>query len=242
MMTKPIVPDATSDLSKKDQVRDMFNDIAGKYDFLNRFLSLGIDISWRKKAIKSLKPYAPKQILDVATGTADLAIEALKLNPDKVTGVDIADGMLEVGRKKLKTAGIDKIELICADSEQLPFQNHSFDAATVAFGVRNFENLEKGLTEMRRVMKSGAPIAVLEFSKPSVFPVKQMFQFYFKVILPVTGKLFSKHNSAYSYLPESVQHFPEGEKFEEIMKNCGYTNVSSVRLTFGICTLYKGLA
>lgn len=242
IMTKQIVPDTASALSKKEQVRDMFNDISGKYDFLNRFLSLGIDISWRKKAINSLKPYHPKQILDVATGTADLALEALRLNPDKITGVDIADGMLEVGRKKIKAAGIHKIELICADSEQLPFENETFDAATVAFGVRNFENLEKGLKEMHRVLRKAAPIAILEFSKPSVFPVKQLFQFYFKVILPVTGKLFSKHNNAYSYLPESVQHFPEGSDFEEIMKHCGYQNVSSSRLSFGICTLYIGIA
>lgn len=241
-MTKQIVPDAASALSKKEQVRDMFNHIAGKYDFLNRFLSLGIDISWRKKAIKSLKPFQPKNILDVATGTADLAMEALSLNPDKIVGVDIADGMLEVGRKKLKAAGIQKIELICADSEQLPFESESFDAATVAFGVRNFENLEKGLREMHRVLRKGAPIAILEFSKPSVFPVKQLFQFYFKVILPVMGKIFSKHRSAYSYLPESVQHFPEGRDFEEIMKLCGYEKVNSSRLSFGICTLYKGIA
>lgn len=241
-MAVQVVPDPSSSLGKKEQVRDMFDDISGKYDFLNRFLSLGIDRNWRKKAIDSLKSYKPKRILDVATGTADLAIEAMRLNPEKVTGVDISSGMLEVGKKKLKTRNIDKIELLVADSEHLPFEDASYDAATVAFGVRNFEHLNAGLIEMRRVLKPGSPLAVLEFSKPTVFPVKQLFQFYFKFILPLTGKLFSKHQSAYSYLPESVKHFPEGADFERVLSDCGYKNIHSNRLTFGICTLYTALA
>ncbi len=220
----------------------MFDDISGKYDFLNRFLSLGIDRSWRKKAIDSLKAHEPKKILDVATGTADLAIEALRLNPERVTGVDISSGMLDVGRKKLQHRNIERIDLLVADSEHLPFEDQSYDAATVAFGVRNFENLNAGLMEMRRVLKPGSPLAVLEFSKPSVFPVKQLFQLYFKFILPVTGKIFSKHQSAYSYLPESVKHFPEGKDFERVLAECGYQNIQSKRLTFGICTLYTALA
>ena len=239
--SKTVVPDAQSELGKKEQVKQMFDNISFRYDFLNRFLSLGIDILWRKKAIKSLKPFNPKIILDVATGTGDLAIEALKLNPDKVIGVDISEGMLEMGRKKLAALKEKRIELQTGDSESLNFDDNTFDAATVAFGVRNFENLSKGLTDMLRVLKSGAPIAILEFSKPSVFPVKQVFQFYFKVILPFTGKFFSKDQRAYTYLPESVQHFPEGKAFVDIMVSCGYKNVSSHRLSFGICTLYTAV-
>ncbi len=238
---KVVVPDEKSALGKKEQVKQMFDNISYRYDFLNRFLSLGIDILWRKKAINSLKPFQPKLILDVATGTADLAIEALKLNPEKIIGVDISEGMLQMGREKLKALKENRIELQTGDSENLKFNDKTFDAATVAFGVRNFENLNKGLSDMHRVLKTGAPIAILEFSKPSVFPVKQVFQFYFKVILPFTGKFFSKDQRAYTYLPESVQHFPEGKAFEDIMRNCGYKNVTSHRLSFGICTLYTAV-
>lgn len=238
---KMVMPDEKSDVGKKEQVKQMFDNISFRYDFLNRFLSLGIDILWRKRTIKSLKPFNPKLILDVATGTGDLAIEALKLNPDKIIGVDISEGMLAMGRKKLAALKENRIKLQTGDSENLSFGDDTFDAATVAFGVRNFENLNKGLSDMRRVLKPGAPIAILEFSKPSIFPVKQVFQFYFKVILPFTGKFFSKDQRAYTYLPESVQHFPEGKAFEDIMENCGYKNVSSHRLSFGICTLYTAV-
>lgn len=234
-----VVPDAGSNLSKKEQVADMFNNIAGKYDFLNHFLSLGIDKGWRKKAIAEIAKVQPKNILDVATGTGDLAIAAAKLNPDKITGIDIAAQMLDVGRQKLKEKGLDElITMHVGDSEALPFADNSFDAITCAYGVRNFEHLEAGLKEMCRVLRPSGKLAILEFSHPKKFPVKQGYQFYFKYILPTLGKLVSKHSTAYSYLPESVMAFPEGQRFCEILTECGFKESKARPLTFGITTLY----
>jgi demethylmenaquinone methyltransferase/2-methoxy-6-polyprenyl-1,4-benzoquinol methylase len=234
-----VVPDAGSKLSKKEQVADMFNNIAGKYDFLNHFLSLGIDKGWRKKAIAEIAKVQPKTILDVATGTGDLAIEASKLNPEKIIGIDIAAQMLDVGRQKLKEKGLDElITMQVGDSEALPFADNSFDAITCAYGVRNFEHLEAGLKEMCRVLRPGGKLAILEFSHPKKFPVKQGYQFYFKYILPTLGKLVSKHSTAYSYLPESVMAFPEGQRFCEILAECGFKEPKARPLTFGITTLY----
>lgn len=234
-----VLPDMGSKISKKEQVADMFNDIAGKYDFLNHFLSMGIDKGWRKKAIAAISEVSPQYILDVATGTGDLAIAAAKLNPKKITGVDIAVQMLDVGRTKLKDRHLDQlITLQTGDSENLPFADNSFDAITCAFGVRNFEHLEAGLKEMQRVLRPGGRIAILEFSHPRKFPVKQGYRFYFKYILPVLGRIVSKHSRAYTYLPESVMAFPEGEKFVSILMLCGFKNAYARPLTFGICTLY----
>lgn len=220
----------------------MFNSIASRYDFLNRSLSLGIDRGWRRKAIRSLQDIEPKYILDVATGTADLAIEALKLNPVKVTGVDISALMLKVGQEKIKAKNLTgKIELVKGDSEHLLFDDNSFDAITVAFGVRNFEHLQKGIDEMYRVLRPGGKIAVLEFSKPKSFPFKQIYNFYFSTILPTWGGLISKNKSAYTYLPESVQHFPEGNEFIAYLNRAGFKEAKSNTLTFGICSLYTAI-
>ncbi len=228
--------------SKREQVEQMFDSIAPKYDFLNRFLSMGIDQIWRKKAINSLKEVNPKQILDVATGTADLAIAALKLNPDHVTGIDISNQMLQVGRDKISNKALNgKITLQQADSANLPFEDNKFDAITVAFGVRNFEFLQQGINQMYRVTRKGGKLAVLEFSKPKSFPFKQLYNFYFKYILPGWGGLISKSKTAYTYLPESVEHFPEGENFAAYLKNAGYNNIKIQPLTFGICTLYTAI-
>ena len=234
MTQKPITE------GKKVRVEAMFNDIAPKYDFLNHFLSMGIDIQWRKKVKKLIAPLQPKSILDVATGTADLAIELSKLNPEKIVGVDIASKMLEIGKEKVKARKLDNvIELQLGDSENLAFQNNSFDAVTVAFGVRNFENLQKGLSEMHRVLKPGGITAILEFSKPKTFPFKQVYNFYFSYILPGFGKLVSKSKEAYTYLPESVGLFPEDTAFIKELKNAGFVDISQKRLTMGIATLYK---
>jgi demethylmenaquinone methyltransferase/2-methoxy-6-polyprenyl-1,4-benzoquinol methylase len=234
-----VVPYKNDVAAKKVQVAKMFDAISGNYDFLNHFLSLGIDIRWRKKAIALLVNARPKFILDVATGTGDFAIEALRLSPEKVIGVDISEGMLEIGKKKMKANGHESvIELMTADSENLPFQENKFDAVIVAFGVRNFENLEKGLAEMLRVMKPNGRVVVLEFSKPRVFPMKQLYSFYFRYVLPKIGKIFSSDSSAYSYLPESVQVFPDGEDFLSILSKLGYKNATCQTLTFGISSLY----
>ncbi len=226
--------------SKKEQVATMFNNISKKYDFLNHFLSCGIDILWRKKAIRLLQPSAPKEILDIATGTGDFAIAALKLNPNKVTGIDISEGMLNVGREKIKSKGLtNKIELLLGDSENLPFEDNKFDAYTAGFGVRNFENLEKGLAEMYRVLKPNGTAVILEFSKPKTFPIKQIYTFYFNKVLPGIGKLVSKDNSAYTYLPESVDAFPDGQDFINILTKLGYHNATAIPLLFGIASIYK---
>lgn len=234
-----VVPYKEESASKKEQVARMFDNISHRYDFLNHFLSLGIDKAWRRKAIRILKPIQPKQLLDVATGTGDFAIQALKLNPEKITGIDISAGMLEVGRKKIKDRGVASvIEMVQADSENLPFLENKFDAVTVAFGVRNFENLKLGLREILRVMKPGALLVVLEFSRPRRFPFKQMYNFYFKAILPKLGNWISRDKAAYTYLPESVDAFPDGEDFLNVLKEVGYKNVSCKPLTFGISSIY----
>jgi len=237
-----VLPYKNKETGKKQQVADMFDNISHKYDFLNHFLSLGIDIRWRKKAIKLLKEIQPKQILDIATGTGDFAIEALKLNPDHITGVDISEGMLNVGREKLKKRKLDnKITLTSGDSENLPFEDNKFDAIIVAFGVRNFENLEKGLSEMFRVLRPGGKVVVLEFSKPKHFPFKQLYNFYFKNILPTLGKTISKDNAAYTYLPESVKSFPDGKDFTSILDKLGFNSTKCKPLTFGISSIYTGI-
>jgi demethylmenaquinone methyltransferase / 2-methoxy-6-polyprenyl-1,4-benzoquinol methylase len=224
---------------KKKQIIQMFNSISKKYDFLNHFLSIGIDRYWRKRAISMLKPFEPKLILDVATGTGDLAISALRIKPDKIIGIDISEGMLEIGIKKISNKNLDKIiELMPGDSENLNFPENEFDAVMVAFGVRNFENLQKGLCEIRRVLKPGSPFVILEFSKPAKFPFKQVYNFYFKRILPGIGKLFSKDKSAYKYLPESVLKFPEGKYFLEELQTAGFQSTSAKRLTFGVASIY----
>ena len=225
----------------------MFNNIAANYDFLNHFLSLGIDILWRRKAIRVLKKYFSEKnitgarILDIATGTGDFAMEAIKLNPEKITGVDISEKMLEAGKEKIKKLSIEnKIELLYADSENLPFNDNSFDGITAGFGVRNFENLEKGLSEMHRVLRDKGIAVILEFSKPEKFPIKQLYNFYFKNILPLAGKIISKDHRAYTYLPESVSAFPDGKVFLEIMKKTGFGNLKQIPLSFGIASLYIG--
>lgn len=227
---------------KKEQVSSMFNNIAKYYDFLNRFLSLGIDTIWRKKAVQLLKEDNPKIVLDVATGTADLALEVHRtLQPDKIIGVDISTEMLSVGRKKIAKKELsDIITLETGDSENLRFESNTFDAITVAFGVRNYENLEKGLAEMQRVLKPGGKLVVLEFSKPTIFPFKQLFNFYFKNILPLIGRFTSKDPKAYQYLYESVQAFPDGKKFEAVLEKTNFHSTKSIPLTLGICSIYIG--
>jgi demethylmenaquinone methyltransferase / 2-methoxy-6-polyprenyl-1,4-benzoquinol methylase len=239
---QPLKPYGKEGVSKKEEVALMFDNISGKYDLLNHVLSLGIDKGWRNKAIALLKNDAPKQLLDVATGTGDFAISALKIKPVKITGVDISEGMLEVGRKKIASKGLTtQIELFYGDSENLPFLDNTFDAATVAFGVRNFENLDNGLLDIYRVLKSGGKLVILEFSKPTAFPVKQLYKLYFNFILPTVGKLISGDNSAYTYLPESVNLFPDGEQFLERMNKAGFRKLTQKRLTFGIASIYTGV-
>lgn len=223
---------------KKEQVAEMFNNIAFRYDFLNSLLSLGIHKGWRKKAVRILKSKQPQVILDVATGTGDFAIEALQTNAKKIIGVDISEGMLNVGREKIKKLNLtDKIELQVADAEHLPFTDNYFDAITVAFGVRNFENLESGLKDMLRVLKPGGDLVIIEFSKPKGF-FSYLYKIYFKHITPAIGKLFSKDHRAYSYLPESVEAFPYGENLCNILRQCGYAHVSYQILTFGVASIY----
>ncbi|KAA5549531.1 bifunctional demethylmenaquinone methyltransferase/2-methoxy-6-polyprenyl-1,4-benzoquinol methylase UbiE [Adhaeribacter rhizoryzae] len=237
-----VVPYKNDQTGKKSQVAQMFNSIAGKYDFLNHFLSAGIDIYWRKQAVKIMGQNQPTLLLDIATGTGDFAIEALSLNPQKIVGIDISEGMLAVGQEKIKKKSLtDKIELQLGDSENLAFADNTFDGTMAAFGVRNFENLHKGLSEMYRVLKPGGRIVVLEFSKPRSFPFKQVYNFYFKNILPVFGKIISKDQAAYTYLPESVQAFPDGQEFINILKQVGFKNTQWHSLTFGISSIYTGL-
>lgn len=229
-----------ADGSKKEQVQQMFDNIAHKYDFLNRFLSLGIDVGWRKKAIKMLAEHEPKKILDVATGTADFALATLPLQPKEVIGVDISEGMLDVGRKKITDQGITNVKLEYGDSEQLRFEDNQFDAVIVAFGVRNFENLDQGLAEINRVLRPGGVAMILEFSKPTgLFGL--IFSIYNKTLLPLWGKLFSGDSAAYTYLPESVAAFPEGDEFKQIMRSLSYRKVNDRRLTFGVCSIYTGI-
>ena len=238
-----IVPDTASNLSKKAQVAEMFNNIAGRYDFLNHFLSMGIDKGWRKKAIAEVATVKPDAILDVATGTGDMAIAAARtIKPKRITGVDIADQMLAVGRTKITAENLQQIiTMHTGDSESMPFANGEYDAVMCAYGVRNFEHLEAGLTEMCRVLRTGGKVVILEFSHPSRFPVKQFYRFYFRYILPLLGKLVSKHSRAYTYLPESVMAFPEGKTFCEILTRCGFKEAKARPLTFGITTLYTAI-
>jgi len=242
MTQKVVKPYNQTDKSKKEEVADMFNNISKKYDFLNHFLSMGIDKLWRKKAVKILGKNNPKIILDIATGTGDFAVEALKLNPKKIIGIDISEGMLNIGKEKMKKKKVDDIiDLQLGDSENLKFEDNYFDGYTVGFGVRNFENLEKGLSEMLRVLKPNGTAVILEFSKPKKFPVKQSFYVYSKYILPTIGKIVSKDNRAYTYLPESINAFPEGQNFIDIMTKVGYKNVQSKLVSGGIATIYYGV-
>ncbi len=237
-----ITPFKESTLEKKDQVANMFNDIAFRYDFLNRFLSAGIDVGWRKKAIAELKSIHPKKILDVATGTADVALlSASMLKPDQIIGIDISDGMLDLGRKKITEKKLDHlISLYNGDSEYIRYVDNYFDAITVAFGARNFQHLDKGLCEMYRVLKPGGKLVVLEFSKPTAFGMKQLYRFYMNIITPTIGKLFAKNKDAYQYLNDSVQAFAEGQSFLNILHEAGFTQPYLKKLSFGICTIYCG--
>ncbi|RYM35025.1 bifunctional demethylmenaquinone methyltransferase/2-methoxy-6-polyprenyl-1,4-benzoquinol methylase UbiE [Brumimicrobium glaciale] len=239
---KVVKPYNKVDKSKKEEVAEMFDNISAKYDFLNHFMSLGIDHLWRKRAINMLKASKPKKIIDLATGTGDFALAALKLNPEKVVGVDISNGMLEKGREKMKKRGKeDIISMVYGDSEDLPFADNEFDALTVGFGVRNYENLEKGLAEMLRVINVGGTAVILEFSKPKKFPIKQFFGFYSKYVIPTLGKTISKDSSAYEYLPESVAAFPEGQDFLDILNKVGYKNTTARLVSGGIATIYTGV-
>lgn len=236
-----VVPYKDSALSKKEQVAGMFDRIAFRYDFINRFLSAGIDVYWRKRAIRELKQVRPKSVLDVATGTGDVAILTYRqLKCEKITGIDISAGMLELGRKKVSKLLLDDyIRLQQGDSESLHFENDSFDAVTVAFGVRNFEHLHTGLQEMLRVLRPGGKLVVLEFSKPKM-PFKALYNMYMNVIAPSVGTLFSKNRDAYRYLNNSVKAFPEGRDFLHILNETGYTNTYLIKLSLGICTIYCG--
>ncbi|MFB6306184.1 MAG: bifunctional demethylmenaquinone methyltransferase/2-methoxy-6-polyprenyl-1,4-benzoquinol methylase UbiE, partial [Flavobacteriales bacterium] len=228
-----ITPYNKKDKTKKKQVEEMFDNISKKYDFLNHFFSMGIDILWRKRLVKELIEKKPENVLDIATGTGDLAIEIAEKGVSEVKGIDISEGMLNIGRNKIAKKNVENIELIKGDSENLPFKENIFDAIVVAFGVRNFDNIEKGLKEMNRVLKKGGGIYILEFSLPETFPLKQIFGFYFKKIMPFFGKLISKDGSAYEYLPNSVHYFPSGKDFMEIMKRTGFEKNNRSTLTGG---------
>jgi len=228
-------------MKKKEQVQHMFNDISGKYDFLNHFLSLGVDFSWRKKVVHQLSIYKPARILDVATGTGDLALLMNTLEPVHITGIDIAGNMLVIAKQKAVQQGLqDRFTFEEGDAEDLPYPDEVFDAVTVAFGVRNFEDLEKGLSEMRRVMKTGGVMMILEFSHPASFPMKQLYGFYSKHLIPFIGNKISGNKMAYTYLPESVSVFPSGNDFLAILKKTGMKTVSQRVLTFGVATIYTG--
>lgn len=226
----------------RETVSAMFDSIASSYDFLNHFLSLGIDRLWRKRAVRLIRKYysAPK-ILDVATGTGDLALAAIKANPSHITGIDISEAMLEEGRKKIARSGLEPvIDLMPGASEEINFSTGSFDVVMVAFGVRNFSDMNRGLSEMARVASRGGMLLILEFSKPRVFPLKQLYGFYFLKVLPVIGRIFSRNYSAYRYLPETVMSFPDNEDFMLILRNLGLTDVKQIRLTGGIASIYYG--
>lgn len=236
-----IKPPVTQTPGRKVQVQAMFNDIALRYDLLNHLLSMGIDKGWRRKLVKLMARNNPQRILDLATGTADLAIAASSIQPQNITGTDIAEEMLAIGREKVNKLGLgNMITLLKADSENLPFADAEFDAAMVAFGVRNYEDLPKGLHEMCRVLKPGSSAFILEFSKPKKFPVKQLFGFYSRFILPLIGRMVSKNKTAYTYLPESVAAFPQDEVFLRIMREAGFSKAEYISLSFGITNLYIG--
>ncbi len=238
-MSKKITPYKDSTLNKKQQVEKMFDNISDNYDGLNRVISFGIDVKWRKNLIQMVAETNPDAVLDIATGTGDLAISLVDTGASEIIGLDLSEGMLSVGRKKIKERQLDKkIKMVQGDSEDLPFENDHFDAITVAFGVRNFENLEKGLSEIYRVLKPGGIFAVLETSVPTNFPFKQGYHFYTKNMLPLIGKMFSKDKVAYSYLSESAAAFPHGEQFNNILRKIGFTNVENKPQTFGVATIY----
>lgn len=226
----------------KAKVEAMFDSISGRYDLLNRLLSMGTDVRWRKRAVREIgRRTSPRQILDVATGTGDLAVTALMLNPGKVTGIDISDRMLEVGREKMNRLKLnDRIELLTGDSESISFGDLTFDAVMCAFGVRNFENTVKGLSEMFRVLNHGGVVMILEFSRPSWFPLKQIYGFYFRRILPWIGRRISGDREAYSYLPDSVMSFPDNEAFLSLLTGVGFSKVKQIRLSGGIASIYSG--
>jgi len=228
---------------KKVAIESMFDSIAWRYDFLNHFLSFNVDRLWRRRAIKVISDlYESPHVLDVATGTGDLAIAAMKLNPSKISGIDISHKMLKIGREKIERKGLTgKIELIPGDSEKIPFDNNTFDVAMVAFGVRNFSDPLKGLSEMKRVIRNGGMIMVLEFSKPSGSPFKQLYNFYFRNILPFFGKLFSKDSNAYRYLPDSVMEFPDNEEFLKLLMQAGCSDTHQIKLTSGVASIYTGI-
>jgi demethylmenaquinone methyltransferase/2-methoxy-6-polyprenyl-1,4-benzoquinol methylase len=226
---------------EKAYVRSLFDSIAYRYDLLNHLLSGGVDLYWRRRAVEHLMALRPRRVLDVATGTADFAIAALRCEPERVVGVDIAERMLEVGREKLKRRGLDgRITLESGEAERLQFPDGTFDAAIVAFGVRNFEHLEAGLKEMNRVLRPGGKVVVLEFSRPRVFPFKQVYNLYFRSILPKIGEYVSRHDEAYRYLPDTVMNFPDGKAFIALLQQAGFREVAEDRLTLGIATVYTG--
>nr|WP_294925381.1 bifunctional demethylmenaquinone methyltransferase/2-methoxy-6-polyprenyl-1,4-benzoquinol methylase UbiE [uncultured Flavobacterium sp.] len=239
-MSEKITPYKNSTLGKKEQVAQMFDTISGNYDNLNRVISFGIDVKWRKKVLKIVSDSKPKTILDIATGTGDLAILMAQSNAEKIIGLDISAGMLEVGRKKVEEKKLSNtIELVIGDSENMSFEDNYFDAITVSFGVRNFENLEKGFTEILRVLKPNGVFVILETSVPVKTPYKQGYRFYTKNILPIIGKLFSKDNSAYGYLSESAAAFPYGEALNNILRKIGFIDVVAMPQTFGVATIYS---
>ncbi len=238
-MAEKVTPYKDSDLSKKEQVTKMFDAISNEYDGLNRVISFGIDVKWRNKVVDIVGKTNPDSILDIATGTGDLAINLAKTKASKIVGLDISDGMLEVGRKKIKNLQLNNtIEMLLADSEKMPFEDNSFDAITVAFGVRNFENLEKGLAEIYRVLNKGGIFVVLETSIPTKTPFKQGYQFYAKNILPLIGKLFSKDKVAYQYLSDSAASFPHGQAFNNILHKIGFIGIENKPQTFGVASIY----
>ncbi len=238
-MSKKVTPYKESQLGKKEQVRQMFDTISKNYDGLNRVISFGIDLKWRKRMVKLLKAKAPKTILDIATGTGDLAIAMTQTGAEKIIGLDISPGMLEVGKKKILDKNLqDTIEMVVGDSEDLPFENNTFDAITVGFGVRNFENLEKGLAEIYRVLKPEGTFMVLETSVPTKFPFKQGYRLYCNYILPTIGKIFSKDRSAYAYLSESASVFPHGKAFNNILAKIGFIGIENKPQTFGVASIY----
>ncbi len=238
-MTKKVKPYKNSDLGKKEQVAKMFDTISKEYDGLNRVISFGIDVKWRKKVVQIIGDTHPKSILDIATGTGDLAINLTKTKASQIIGLDISEGMLNVGRQKIEKLQLsDLIEMKLGDSEKIPFEDNSFDAITVAFGVRNFEDLEKGLSEIYRVLKTGGTFVVLETSVPTKTPYKQGYNFYSKNILPMIGKLFSKDKSAYKYLSDSAAAFPYGEAFNNILQKIGFIAIENKPQTFGVASIY----